>query len=457
MAALIRDVKRDMQEIEQRHLYGGSIESAPPENSRAIDPSVTEMALGEEDGRKMNEVLASDSATAAQATPWRPFWDEQLVGARDVTMDTVYQIPRLHLPSSSHPVLAHLQNLASNTDIPRLAVFLSSGILSTLPSINENNNLAPWLFRLACEAPDELANAAQQALHTGARSHQYHIEFSYLMSPILGLGPIKDAILPFGCSAATISPPQDPITRNSVVTRFVSTIKMIRGMMSQKPENIVILLFLIYLDSSTSNEVRRDISLVVEDILVSIAGGSDVQGQVQELVICKRVVETTASFRLIEKRMILDCVFGGQPAPRRFMRWIAVGFLSPEAVQALDWSTYLQSPSLSPFADMVTPALMSKSPFRISSKTDYYDLHNRVDILGTVLTDIRLYSATEDVNIERIMTGLEHLHGKIVDARAAFIERTRAKDALQRLRLRVYFQFQRTIKPTATIEAMLKR
>ena len=76
-----------MQEIEQRQLYGGTIEFEPQESTRNIDPSVTEKALGEEDGRRMNEVIASDNAAAAHASPWRPFWDEQLVGARDVTMD----------------------------------------------------------------------------------------------------------------------------------------------------------------------------------------------------------------------------------------------------------------------------------------------------------------------------------------------------------------------------------
>ena len=125
---------------------------------------------------------------------------------------------------------------------------------------------------------------------------------------------------------------------------------------------------------------------------------------------------------------------------------------------------------------MLIPGRMSTSPFRIWPKTDYHDLHHRVEILGTILTDIGLYGAKEERNLDRIITGLLHIHGKIgasilistrnhihislVDARAAFIERTRAKDALQRLRLRVHFQFQRTIKPakpTATIDAMLKR
>ncbi len=40
------------------------------------------------------------------------------------------------------------------------------------------------------------------------------------------------------------------------------------------------------------------------------------------------------------------------------------------------------------------------------------------------------------------------------DARAAFLDRTRAKDALQRLKLRVHFQYKHTGK--ATIDQLLR-
>ena len=106
-------------------------------------------------------------------------------------------------------------------------------------------------------------------------------------------------------------------------------------MICQSPEDVTLLLLLLYLDPSTSTDVRRDISLVVEDIILSIA--DNVGEKTKELVICKKIVETTAFFRLAEKRMLLDCIFGGQPGPRRFMRWIAFGFLLPEAVHTLDW------------------------------------------------------------------------------------------------------------------------
>lgn len=108
-------------------------------------------------------------------------------------------------------------------------------------------------------------------------------------------------------------------------------------MISQNTEDLTVLLLLIYLDPSTSIEVRRDISLMIEDLIVVIAGTPDSREQEKELIICKKIVEFTSTFRLAEKRMVLNCIFGGQHASRRLMRWIAVGFLLPGMVQALDW------------------------------------------------------------------------------------------------------------------------
>ena len=135
-------------------------------------------------------------------------------------------------------------------DTSCLALFLSSGILATIPTNNEDGSLVPWLFRLcasfnglfqhttkillACEASDDVATAAQQALHTiistltKSYSYRYQLVFSHLLEPILALGPLKEAVASLRHSGTTISPPRDPITRNAVVNRLVSTIKMAR-------------------------------------------------------------------------------------------------------------------------------------------------------------------------------------------------------------------------------------
>lgn len=202
--------------------------------------------------------------------------------------------------------------------------------------------------------------------------------------------------------------------------------------------------------------------------------------------ICKRVVAVAMTFRLVEKRNILDCVFGGGSAPRRFMRWLAAGLLMPESVQILDWvslyigisslymilsqETYLQPPSLLPFAEMLDLVRNPQSQFRIWTKTNYENLYHNVEILGALLTDVRIYTSSQDAQLDRILSGLDTVHGRIgvsikillypnllpfvADARAAFLDRTRVKDALQRLKLRVHFQYKHTGK--ATIEQMLK-
>lgn len=84
---LLREVEENMREITRRRIYGDSGDEKPMDSEpMMIDPSVTEMALGEEDGRKMAGVIASDGLTVAAASRWRPFWDEQLVGAHEIAI-----------------------------------------------------------------------------------------------------------------------------------------------------------------------------------------------------------------------------------------------------------------------------------------------------------------------------------------------------------------------------------
>lgn len=85
---LLQEVEEDMKEINRRRVFGDSDEEDAGGDTMMVDPSVTEMALGEDDARKMNDVFASDRLAAVSHSPWRPFWNEQLVGAREATMQT---------------------------------------------------------------------------------------------------------------------------------------------------------------------------------------------------------------------------------------------------------------------------------------------------------------------------------------------------------------------------------
>jgi len=89
----------------------------------------------------------------------------------------------------------------------------------------------------------------------------------------------------------------------------------------------------------------------------------------------------------------------------------------------------------------------------IPPETDFEALLERIDILSVVLTDVQSYVDREapaapkgkdeepDMELlEMIGNRLQSLHGKIHDTRAAYLDRTRVKDAMQRLRMRILYQ-----------------
>jgi hypothetical protein len=64
-------------------------------------------------------------------------------------------------------------------------------------------------------------------------------------------------------------------------------------MVPQNPEDVILLLLLLYLDPSTPNDVRRDISLVIEDMLVSITSHPDVSQRMKVALfpnICQHIL-----------------------------------------------------------------------------------------------------------------------------------------------------------------------
>ncbi|KAG8801547.1 hypothetical protein FS842_000882 [Serendipita sp. 407] len=182
------------------------------------------------------------------------------------------------------------------------------------------------------------------------------------------------------------------------------------------------------------------------------ANGSWYERDIQ-LALCKHVVDAASEFRVIEKHEILRCLFGGRAASRDFRRWVAIGLLRSTIVESLESPQFAQPPSLAPLVDLLDMKSKS-SPLKISTTTDYGDLFHHIEIIGIVLTDIRIYD-DQAANMDKILSELESLHGSIDDARAAFLDRTRAKDAIQRMRLRVLYQFHHKTK--TTIDSMFQR
>jgi hypothetical protein len=127
-------------------------------------------------------------------------------------------------------------------------------------------------------------------------------------------------------------------------------------------------------------------------------------------------------------------------------------------------------PPLTPLIDLLSSD--SEGPFAINSSTDYEDVGYYIELLSVVLSDVDSYVDDEhkapqvDTGLKKIgkekplQIVLHHLgliHSKIgalttlmhifkcvdflqVDTRAAHLDRSKTKAALQRLSMRVYYQ-----------------
>lgn len=165
----------------------------------------------------------------------------------------------------------------------------------------------------------------------------------------------------------------------------------------------------------------------------------------------------------MNQALMLSFISGGGTQTGRIARNIAHALLLEEI-------TYTPFPPLEPIVHLLSPTAGSSGVFDIQSNTgkaDYYeDLCCYVDILSKALSDISGYTALEKeaatrippptqgeespkksaagerepTQLEQIKALLDSLHGKIVDTRAAFLDRSRAKAAIQRLSLRVHYQ-----------------
>lgn len=177
---------------------------------------------------------------------------------------------------------------------------------------------------------------------------------------------------------------------------------------------------------------------------------------------CARLVGFAQKQAPMNQALMLSFISGGCAQTSRIARNIAHALLLQE-------HAYTPLPSLAPIVQLLSPTAGSGGVFDIqgsAGKADYYeDLCCYVDILSKALSDIPSYTALEKeaasthappssqesqkkgaacerepTDLEQIKTLLDSLHGKIVDTRAAFLDRSRAKAAIQRLSLRVHYQ-----------------
>ncbi|KAI9507901.1 hypothetical protein F5148DRAFT_1200947 [Russula earlei] len=225
-----------------------------------------------------------------------------------------------------------------------------------------------------------------------------------------------------------------------------SMVKMIawlatRWSMEQLPHLVTVLL-LIGVDMNTSTELRRgvlhSISLVCRRLPVEPEDG----------------IETSLAKPLTppDQALLLSFFTRGSPGSLRIARAVAYHVLTDLKISRACYAL----PPLGPLIDLLSNP---DGQFGISETTDYDVLTSRIAVLGVALSGIESYVGEESVfrklahgppdgsprkkealPLEQILVRLDAIHGKIFDTRAAHLDRSRAKGAIQCLSMRIHYQ-----------------
>ncbi|KAG0028522.1 hypothetical protein BGZ81_004638 [Podila clonocystis] len=99
----------------------------------------------------------------------------------------------------------------------------------------------------------------------------------------------------------------------------------------------------------------------------------------------------------------------------------------------------MQKGQIAPNLEEIHRALFLDPQFLANSKTDYKSLGHRFEVLSYCLDDDHMISTYGPEAVTPVVNKLKQMHGRIVDVRAAFMDRTQAKDVIQRLSTRLYY------------------
>ena len=174
----------------------------------------------------------------------------------------------------------------------------------------------------------------------------------------------------------------------------------------------------------------------------------------RDLSILSKILPSTFDKSLPFKVELLLTLPVGPIRLIRMRRWLAYVILLEGRIDKIDEISYLNPPNLIPLINELKNNY-TDGIFTINDYSNYDNLFHNIEILSLVLTDIESYLQADkelikynrrnddDVSedcINVIINCLRKMFGRINDTRCADLNRSKAKDSIQRLEMRLYWQ-----------------
>ena len=224
--------------------------------------------------------------------------------------------------------------------------------------------------------------------------------------------------------------------------------------------SVVSALLLLSLDSSATPELQQDAVSAIEALL----SNANVT-PIVELDTCRFVFRITKhlAFSPDLQGRILSLLPGCSPSSGRVRRWTAWAMLGGD-LQSI--RACVDVPPIELMLGLFSKSSPGDVKLEVTSNTDYEELGAIVNILSVAMTDVDTYvrCTNGSAMVKNLYEALEQMNGKIgmrccthalcqangklssVDTRAAHIDRTRTKEAINRLHKRLLYQHHATLE-----------
>ncbi|KAF8554699.1 hypothetical protein OG21DRAFT_1508593 [Imleria badia] len=407
--------------------------------------AINKILAGDKDGKGKEKVQNTDQKLTLAFRLWIQSSEE------DMEVD-----PMSISPLSGHPMLSCLDGYLRSGD-DSLDLILRTGALAAVPRDILLSNV-PQLLSIALFASSQIADAVYIALRDlwGLSPHKVQMPFAAILFVLVRLGA-SPAILE-GLGWNTELAQKNRVAHETLLEALKRLLAIVKAtglagaFSSDDVANVVLILVIMGLDPLTSSQLRTQLNITVDVVCNHGAAGFLLDG------IHEKVLSFARQLVPMNKARVVSFFASGSAQARYIARRLAYCLLVSAANTPND-----QAPPLEPLILLLSPDAGSGELFDVTNEsTDYEELGHHVSILSVALTDIAPYVEEERaitksassssvqgspnkhkkppvLPLELLRSVLEALQRKIVDTRAAHLDRSRTKAAIQRLTMRVNY------------------
>ncbi|KAI0633567.1 hypothetical protein C8Q77DRAFT_1057120 [Trametes polyzona] len=441
-------------------------------------------------GKTVGDILESDSREQKAHKVARlnaepngvPLWDPKVFTEDvDSNMDVDYVLPTFSADASANPMFRLLANATQSNDASQVSALLVSGLVTVVPP-GQHETIIPWLFDVVfSNVPSSLSDLAYTQLVRLApllTSLSSGLPLPSVLSALIRLGTSKSVLEGHGWTVPEVQRSQSAFNterHQELVRRLVSLMGAYAIPSGKSLRDLFFATLLVGMDPATSDDLLVEVHQACDKIACALEAA---QGDTLELEasLCEKVVafgKTLSPSNQARLISLFPCI---SPSTTRMARNLGRALLLDAPVSA---RAYEKLPALAPVLDLITPQAGSGGYFDVVSNADKEGYHealaSRIAVLSRVLSDIDEYTllemeaakerkrlakeheqqqregATDEVGkkeereeplsiLEQIRAQFDLLHNKIVDTRAAHLDRSRAKAAMKLLETRVHYQ-----------------